>query len=282
MPIKWLSQLLHWLRTWRHRKNNTLMTFDSFEDDLKIKTKEDILNLKSLHFNVDQGDMVFYQFNTTNREVLPSLSVPYSIGQCHNLTCLNLSNCSIHELPWSIIYLRVLKILDLSFNYFQVLPSILSSLSNLEDLNLESNRLVALQRSIVFLPKLKYLHIENNNELISPPYNICVKGISSMQQFLDEKVQKKNLWENSHAYYTDEQNSLPFYTQVQPLIVLCVNIVIKSKQDYIHMNHVPPRLKTYLQTREKEAKLSIKVAKCGDCGGCFSNEYYFDAHICRG
>lgn len=104
----------------------------------------------------------------------------------HQLTCLNLSDNQLHELPSEIGCLRGLQVLslqgnklsslpetisslanlvcfDISHNEFQVFPGYISSLSSLQELNLSYNRLSLLPTTIALLNNLLVLDISHNN-----------------------------------------------------------------------------------------------------------------------
>ena len=206
------------------------------------------------------------------------VQMPLNIGRFQLLTTLTLHHCNINNIPWSFVYLKTLENLDLSFNCLSTVPVYIGCVSSLKVLNLEFNFLKGLPRSILQLTKLQVFKLEGNYGLIYPSYNICLRGIKAIKHCLERKPTRKNVWENCRAFYTDDDDRKTF---VQSLVVLCVNCVLESKQDFLSYTNVPPILKNYLLGKQEEEKLSIIVTKCSFCDGVFSNIYFFDAHVCK-
>lgn len=117
----------------------------------------------------------------------------------HQLTCLNLSDNSLHELPPEIGCLRGLQVLslqqnklsslpetigsltelaffDISQNQFSSLPDYIQNLVQLQELHMSHNKLTHLPDSIHSLPKLLVLDISHNNIA-----SLCVELFSLFQ-----------------------------------------------------------------------------------------------------
>ncbi|XP_005095414.1 leucine-rich repeat-containing protein 40 [Aplysia californica] len=274
MALELFRRLIQMWREFRSQKNidrtADFHSFVVFQDFVNNRVESDSDRLQVLHVD-----------NTENDLVEPFYDIPINIGRFAHLTSFVAIGCNLRDIPWSIVYLKQLEVLNLSFNCLSVLPNYIGSLSNLKSMNLESNCLQALPSALLQLSKLEVLNIDNNKGLISPPYLVCKKGLRAIKVCLKNRSNHRNLWENCRAYYTAEEGNMPWSVSVQPLVVISVQCILASKVDYLCQTFLPPRLKSYLQEKEKEEKDGIQLAKCGDCGGYFSNVYHFEVHECK-
>ena len=87
-------------------------------------------------------------------------ALPEALGQLHNLTKLEVSNCGLSQLPASITQLSQLQTLTLARNLLQVLPADLGRLQNLTCMDLYGNAINALPVSIMNVPQLKWLYYD--------------------------------------------------------------------------------------------------------------------------
>ncbi|XP_059161805.1 uncharacterized protein LOC131944926 [Physella acuta] len=219
---------------------------------------------------------------TDNAPRQATLEIPLNIGRLTHLVSLQMTGCGLTSIPWSFVYLKHLQNLDLSHNKFQLLPNFIGCLYSLENVNLESNHLIVLPTSLIQLKNLKFLNITNNVNLIGPPYNICMQGLDAIMRNLELRTTRKNLWKNSKAFYDPSDSALSSKgAEIPSLVVLAVNVIIQSQQDFLIVSYVPPRLKTFLNEKVEENKRSLQVAKCGTCLGYFSSTLTFEGHICK-
>ncbi|MBC3784534.1 leucine-rich repeat domain-containing protein [Spirosoma utsteinense] len=68
----------------------------------------------------------------------------------------------ISQLPVNFSTLNELRVLDISYNWFNVAPSLLSLLPALEELDLNNNNLQELPTDLSRLKNLKKLHLRSN------------------------------------------------------------------------------------------------------------------------
>ncbi|XP_076464433.1 uncharacterized protein LOC143296418 [Babylonia areolata] len=210
-------------------------------------------------------------------------SVPVLIGKLTNLTMLDLSANSLQDLPWSIVCLNKLKVLNLSRNQFYILPPIVGHLRSLEQLLLNDNCLEYLPTSLLQLEKLLALEMSGNAQIRAPPLAICNQGLDAVFRHLRKRTARKNLWSNSTHFYEPqfrEQNENG-NLQVKSLLEICVANVLRFNLDFFSQPFVPPPLKRHLYDSYKTKMATVWVAKCSQCKCFFSTEAFFEGHDCR-
>ncbi|CAL1526165.1 unnamed protein product [Lymnaea stagnalis] len=210
-----------------------------------------------------------------------SLEIPLNIGRFHHLLSLTVTGCGLTNLPWSFVYLKSLVYLDLSHNKFICLPNFIGCLTSLETLNLESNTLMMLPTALIELTNLKILNLANNETLVAPSYAICMRGIPTVMRALAMRSSRKNLWQNSKAYYDPADSTTEAAGDVPTLVVLAVNVILQSDLDYLSQAHVPKKLKSLIREKLDEKRKSLNVAKCSSCMTYFSNVIEFEGHVCK-
>jgi len=106
---------------------------------------------------------------------------------------LGLYNRRIKTLPESIVNLKSLKQLGLSFNEFTTLPDFIGELSSLEILRLYRNKLQTLPQSLSKLKSLKYISLSNNKFQVLPE---IIGDLSSLEELYLGENQLKVLPES--------------------------------------------------------------------------------------
>ena len=85
-----------------------------------------------------------------------------------------------------------MKVLDLSGNQFQILPSTVYKLSALTELDVSSNKkLVKIEEQILILTNLKQLECDGCSSLEYPPYTVCKQGLSAIQKYFTDLITAK-------------------------------------------------------------------------------------------
>lgn len=207
-------------------------------------------------------------------------NIPSSIGKFVNLTSVDLASNSLQDLPWSLVYLRHLKILNLSNNRFCSIPPIIGHLTTLEELILKDNDLRSLPTSLVHLKVLKVLQLSGNANMKSPPVDICRKGAGVILMFLERRLGRSNLWRNYKQHYTEDTGCTQGDFQMKSLLEICVATVLKLKLDYFSWVYLPPPLKRHLHDRSLAEMKAVNLSKCSRCKGYYSTWANFDGHDC--
>lgn len=78
------------------------------------------------------------------------------------LTCLNLSNNQLEELPANISALTKLKHINISNNNFQNIPKVLKTLPDLREINLGNNKIENMTNQLSDYPKIEILILSGN------------------------------------------------------------------------------------------------------------------------
>lgn len=112
--------------------------------------------------------------------------IPPEIKNCKSLRELYLGRNTITKIPEEFCELRNLEALNLRYNSIKSLPDKFGSLANLKFLNLEGNNILTLPGSFTKLVNLEDLIIAGNPELISPPYDIALKGIHAINVWFEK------------------------------------------------------------------------------------------------
>ena len=97
--------------------------------------------------------------------------IPEKVFLCEHLIVLELTNCSIDEIPKAIGQLKNIKKLNLDDNNLYQLPDEICQLEQLTDLSIINNRLEILPRNIGNLSKLQKLFL-NENKIRTLPDSI--------------------------------------------------------------------------------------------------------------
>ncbi|XP_059161764.1 leucine-rich repeat-containing protein 57-like [Physella acuta] len=269
----WVRRMMRQFRSfWNIRYFQQFGSFEAFVSLVNTHSLEELQEVTSI--SVELFALTKLSGHT--------LEIPLNIGRLTHLVSLQMTGCGLTSIPWSFVYLKHLQNLDLSHNKFQLLPNFIGCLYSLENVNLESNHLIVLPTSLIQLKKLKVLNITNNVNLIGPPYNICMQGLDAIMRNLELRTTRKNLWKNSKAFYDPSDSALSSKgAEIPSLVVLSVNVIIQSEQDFLIVSYVPPGLKSYLQEKIEESRTSLQVAKCGTCLTYFSSALTFEGHVCK-
>ena len=203
--------------------------------------------------------------------------VPVMIGRFDHVVSLNLRDNYITDLPWSLVYLKMLEELDVSYNLLTNLPKTLGYLVNLVTLDISANYITALPTEIVQLDRLENIYL-TQNKMISPPKKVCEKGVDAIKQALKKRTLRSNVWENYKPWISNKKEDL---TTVASLIYLCVNVILKYKVEFIYNPTVPPIMKQGLEETAQERRQKLKLIKCSACSKYFTNEDVFECHMCH-
>ncbi|XP_063422489.1 uncharacterized protein LOC134706997 isoform X2 [Mytilus trossulus] len=210
-------------------------------------------------------------------------TVPDSIGRFVNVTKLDLSNNLVDFIPWSIVCLKQLEVLNLSHNKLKALPStmfrIQGTFPRLTIIDLSYNLFERLPTELLVfenkLKTLKILNVEGNVGLVAPPLDLCMQGIETIYASLRKRQNRTDEWARWKPYYEDN------FTRLKPLIEICIETIIDSKIDYLSATSVPPIIKKFLTSAEKfQEMLGPNVMKCSTCKRYFTKEAVFDNHVC--
>ena len=226
-------------------------------------------------FRMHQAPLEVKQVTVTKCYFLKT--VPNYIAAFACVTSLNLHDNSIDRLPWSIVMLKHLIVLDLSYNLLTELPKTMGYLSSLEVLNLKANHLKQLPTELLKLEKLKECDVSMNKQLESPPLQICLLGMAEMRKALITRLTRKNLWDRATPWF--QYNAL-HKINMKSLLELCIDTVIACKVDFLGLITVPPIVKSHLTERTLQQEQMIQVCKCNVCRTYFSTKVKFDNHIC--
>ncbi|KAL8611097.1 hypothetical protein ACOMHN_064387 [Nucella lapillus] len=211
-------------------------------------------------------------------------SMPLGLGKLVSLTILDLSFNGLQDLPWTIVYLKKLKILNLTGNQFYTVPPIVGRLTTLEELLLSNNCLEYLPTSLLQLDNLHALEVSGNEGLIAPPLSVCKRGLDAIFTQLRKRMGRRNLWSDSTQFYrpqSSESDLNRHHPEVKSLLEISVATVLQFDLDFFSLPFVPPRLKRHLYDRSRDKMVAVKIAKCSKCGAFFSTQAYFDGHDCR-
>ena len=203
-----------------------------------------------------------------------SFEIPVAIGRFSQLISLQVTACGLNSLPWSMVYLKQLRDLDLSDNRLQYLPSSIGALSNLQTLKVENNLLFVLPTSFLNLRMLKELSLNGNTRLESPDYTVCMQGLQAIRSDISKRKTHVNMWAGCRV----AGEFHPKINEVPSLFSIAASAITSSKMDFLSASYVPPRLKTYLV---ESKRFEIQLAKCRSCRGYFSNSVMLEAHVCR-
>lgn len=202
-------------------------------------------------------------------------TIPADIGRFVNLKVLDLSNNLIEFIPWSIVYLKQLEILNLSHNQLKQLPSTMFHFPYLVSLDLSYNLFERLPNELLRLEKLEKLNVEGNTCLVSPPLDVCLRGVDVVFENLRKRKCRSDIWAGWRPYYKGELTSL------KSLVEICIDSIIDSKLDYLSATIVPTTVKKYLASAQKFNQSSGPLLmKCSCCKTYFSKEDIFDNHVC--
>ena len=165
---------------------NSLGASDSLPNEIF-----DLPNLKDLY-------MIDCQLNALPAEIgnLKSLeglrigknnlsSLPDELYDLTNLRKLNAERNNISELSPRIGQLCSLTLLLMMENKLTTLPDEIKHLENCRHINLFDNKLTCLPRSIIDMPALESLIVEGNNNLRSPPLDVCSRGLDSIKGYFE-------------------------------------------------------------------------------------------------
>jgi Leucine-rich repeat (LRR) protein len=142
-----------------------LLIFAFLITNLNAQSTLDSLQLNKEYTSLDEAlknPEKVYRLDLSNQKLQFSDSI---WSQFTNLQYLSFKNDHLKEIPEGVGFLKSLKVLDLSGNDFEVLPSTFGNLTNLEELFLNDDKYLKLEKNIPVLstlPNLKSLHIEND------------------------------------------------------------------------------------------------------------------------
>ncbi|KAJ7370489.1 hypothetical protein OS493_032055 [Desmophyllum pertusum] len=183
----------------------------------------------------------------------------------------------LSDIPWSVIYLKQLKELDISFNALHILPRIVGHIPTLEVLSVRNNFIAYLPTELLNLPKLKSLDVQDN-PLTSPPPEIVEQGLHSILDYLRRRKSRKNLFSNFKPWFSEDDS--PGIVEVSTLFELAIKCILDCHIEFLSARYIPPRLKSNLEDTRKEEQSSIFICKCNVCKKYFSNQFKFEIHDC--
>ncbi len=211
-------------------------------------------------------------------------TLPVVIGRFENLVTLTLSNNSLKDLPWSMLYLKNLQKLDLSRNQFQHIPRIIGYLVALRELNMTRNCLLTIPNEILKLEKLEKLDLSENKNLkgfTSGPFK-NKKEVDSVFQIVRQRRLRSDLWCESRPWAGhDVSGGIPRQKSFVTLHELAVTSILTHHVDFLVFETVPPRIKTFLTEKAEEHRSRIRVAKCSSCKHFYSSKEMFENHVCQ-
>ena len=111
--------------------------------------------------------------------------LPDELYDLNNLRKLNAERNNISELSTKIGQLCSLKLLLMMENRLTTLPDEIKDLENCRHINLFDNKLTCLPRSIIDMPVLESLVVDGNNNLRSPPLDVCTRGLDSIKGYFE-------------------------------------------------------------------------------------------------
>ena len=112
-------------------------------------------------------------------------SLPEEFYNLTNLKKLNAERNEISELSPRIGELCCLMLLLLMENKLTTLPDEIKNLQSCILINVFDNKLTCLPRSIIEMPALESLIVDGNNNLRSPPLDVCIRGLDSIKGFFE-------------------------------------------------------------------------------------------------
>ena len=116
--------------------------------------------------------------------------LPAELFHLENLTKLHLGRNQLASIPSVVSQLRNLTALHLNLNQLTTLPAEICQLKKLEKLILWNNLLTFLPTELYSLPYLKKIYVAHN-PLATPPYEIAIKGIEPVRQYLSSLQQEE-------------------------------------------------------------------------------------------
>ncbi|MBF0518304.1 MAG: leucine-rich repeat domain-containing protein [Nitrospirae bacterium] len=111
-------------------------------------------------------------------------TLPPEIGNLSKLQRLYINNNGLKTLPPEIGNLNNLQEINIRYNKLTVLPPEIGKLNNLERLYISENQLTALPIEFRKLKNLIDFNV-SDNPLRTPPYEIALKGISSIREYFE-------------------------------------------------------------------------------------------------
>ena len=110
---------------------------------------------------------------------------PEELFDLVNLRKLNAERNEILELSPRIGQLCSLTLLLMMENKLTSLPDEIKDLENCIHINVFDNKLTCLPRSIIEMPLLESLIVDGNNNLRSPPLDVCTRGLDSIKGYFE-------------------------------------------------------------------------------------------------
>ena len=117
-------------------------------------------------------------------------AVHWLLAQRRFVRSLHLQCNSISVLSDWIGHLVAIEELHLSHNRLESLPSSLGRLVSLKTLCIDHNRLTSLPECLRLLDKVEVIEIESN-PLVSPPIEVCRKGIHAINGFFSRQMEAR-------------------------------------------------------------------------------------------
>ena len=114
--------------------------------------------------------------------------LPEEFYNLTNLRKLNAERNEISELSPRIGELRCLTLLLLMENKLTTLPDEIKNLQSCVHVNIFDNKLTCLPRSIIEMPALESLIVDGNNNLRSPPLDVCTRGLDSIKGYFESQA----------------------------------------------------------------------------------------------
>ena len=88
--------------------------------------------------------------------------------------------------PSKVLLLAKLETLNLGYNDLSYLPEDLDQFKSIRTLNVTKNLLQNIPMRVCFMVKLKSIDTNHNPSLITPPIEICERGLSSMRRYYQD------------------------------------------------------------------------------------------------
>ena len=273
------------------------LSFSDVKNVIKIDAKSKMINLSKVKFHKlsesDGGEALYFFLDqhpkpedvkeilvANGKERAQLSAIPLAIGRFENLLTLELSNNSLSELPWSLLYLKHIIKLDLSFNLFRSVPKIVQQLNTLQILNLKGNYF--LQSLPTYLLEMKDLKTVDVSlcHLKYPPQAVCNKGFSEIRKSLKSRSNRNDLWSGSRPCADESYLFSSSGQDVTTLHEICVQCILANKVNFLSYMGVAPKIKTFLVECQDAYDHRIELSKCSNCKNFFSTKENFLLHNC--
>ncbi|OWF52619.1 hypothetical protein KP79_PYT25519 [Mizuhopecten yessoensis] len=149
---------------------------------------------------------------------------------------------------------------------------------SLKILDLSSNALESLPTDLLNLEALETFNVCGNNDIKSPPLSTCHEGKEAIFRALGIRRTRVDALANWKPYYQGNKTKA---SELNSLVKLCIDCIIESEIDFLSAE-IPPVVKTYLtETKKQESSLLPNLLKCSECERYFSKTFIFENHDCQ-